>query len=487
MIRKIHHEGRVMAGQSTEPALRAKLQEVEARLRRGGGPLTLYVQRAQLLDRLGRPDEAANAYAEALQRDPNHFGARNDLALLLYRQGRRGDALVLFAEGVERHPTSSVAHANFGFVLLKGRDLERARTAYETAVRLDPSNAEAQRGLAAVRSQLGEVVEAPAAGGTSLVTIPYRGTGTPIDVLLLVTLGAGNVAAERFLDERVFATTKLTVELHTGPLPPHAIVFNAVGDADSAGAALTKVAALLAGERGVVLNPPAAVAQTGRLANAERLRGIPGVRTARTALLPRAALAGPDGAALLAQHGFTFPLLLRTPGFHTGANFELVAAARELSVVASILPGEELLVLEYVDTRASDGSWAKYRAMLIGGRVFPLHLAIGAQWKVHYFSAEMAERPEYREREQRYLDDVAATLGPAATAALAQIGAALGLDYAGVDFGFTPAGELVVFEANATMVVVPPGADERWSYRRAAIERVSEAVRAMVVARAARP
>jgi tetratricopeptide (TPR) repeat protein len=475
-----------MTGQPTEPALRAKLQEVESRLRGGGAPLTLYVQRAQLLDRLGRLDEAANAYAEVLQRDPNHFGARNDLALLLYRQGRRGDALVLFAEGVERHPNHAVAHANFGFVLLKGRDLERARSAYETAVRLDPSNAEAQRGLAAVRAQLGEAIEASAAGGASLAAIPYRGTGTPIAVLLLVTLGAGNVAAERFLDDGVFATTKLTVEMHAGPLPPHGIVFNAVGDADSAGPALAQVAALLADERGPVLNPPAAVAQTGRLANAERLRGIPGVRTARTMLLPRAALVAPDGAALLAQHGFTFPLLLRTPGFHTGAHFELVASARELSVVASVLPGEELLVLEYVDTRAADGSYAKYRAMLVGGRIFPLHLAIGAQWKVHYFSAEMAQRPEHREREQRYLDDLPATLGPAATAALGEIGAALGLDYAGVDFGFTAEGELVVFEANATMVVVPPGADERWSYRRAAIERVGDAVRAMVIGRIGR-
>ena len=89
--------------------------------------------------------------------------------------------------------------------------------------------------------------------------------------------------------------------MHAGPLPPHGIVFNAVGDADSAGPALAQVAALLADERGPVLNPPAAVAQTGRLANAERLRGIPGVRTARTMLLPRAALVAPDGAALLKQ------------------------------------------------------------------------------------------------------------------------------------------------------------------------------------------
>ncbi|HTW82614.1 MAG TPA: tetratricopeptide repeat protein [Candidatus Sulfotelmatobacter sp.] len=444
------------------------------------------VQRAQLLDRLGRSDEAANAYADVLAREPDHFGALNDLALLLYRTGRRGDALMLFADAVQRHPGNAVAHANFGFVLLKGGDLERARASYESAVRLDPGNVEAQRGLATVRAQLGEVVAA-AGAGTSLVTVPFTGNGTPVSVLLLVTLGAGNVAAERFLDPRVFATTKLTVELHEGALPAHEVVFNAIGDADSAGPALARASALLDGDRAPLINPPADVALTTRAGNADRLSGLPGVRTARTALVPRAELTGPDGAAALERRGFVFPLLLRSPGFHTGQHFEYVAAGRELAVAAGALPGEVLLAIEYVDTREPGGSYAKYRAMLVDGHLFPLHLAIGRQWKVHYFSAEMAERPDYREREQRYLDDMAGTLGPAATNALASVGAALALDYAGIDFGFTPSGELVVFEANATMVVVPPAADERWEYRRAAIARVGDAVRGMLIGRAALP
>ena len=121
------------------------------------------------------------------------------------------------------------------------------------------------------------------------------------------------------------------------------------------------------------------------------------------------------------------------------------------------------------------------RFNLVGGRVLPLHLAIGAQWKVHYFSAEMAYRPDYREREQRYLDDPVGTLGAGVIAALERVGAALGLDYAGIDFALGPAGELVVFEANATMIVVPPGADARWAYRRPAVERVDDAVRALLV------
>ena len=56
----------------------------------------------------------------------------------------------------------------------------------------------------------------------------------------------------------------------------------------------------------------------------------------------------------------------------------------------------------------------------------------------------------------------------------------LGLDYGGIDFCLDPQGNVVVFEANATMIILPPLADERWSYRIAPVERVQRAVREML-------
>jgi len=41
-------------------------------------------------------------------------------------------------------------------------------------------------------------------------------------------------------------------------------------------------------------------------------------------------------------------------------------------------------------------------------------------------------------------------------------------------------GDLLLFEANATMVVNPPEPDERWAYRRPAVERIFAAVRRML-------
>jgi hypothetical protein len=66
--------------------------------------------------------------------------------------------------------------------------------------------------------------------------------------------------------------------------------------------------------------------------------------------------------------------------------------------------------------------------------------------------------------------------------ALARIQAILGLDYAGIDFGLSATGDLLLFEANATIMVNPPEPDQRWAYRRPAVERIFAAVRRMLTA-----
>jgi hypothetical protein len=72
-------------------------------------------------------------------------------------------------------------------------------------------------------------------------------------------------------------------------------------------------------------------------------------------------------------------------------------------------------------------------------------------------------------------------------AALAEIQNILGLDYAGIDFGLNAAGDVLLFEANATMTVLPPDRDRRWDYRREAVQRIEEAVRKMLIEKARGP
>ena len=103
---------------------------------------------------------------------------------------------------------------------------------------------------------------------------------------------------------------------------------------------------------------------------------------------------------------------------------------------------------------------------------------------MHYFTADMADDASHRAEDAAFLDDMSKAIGAKAMAALERIAGVLGLDYAGIDFGIGRAGEVLLFEANATMVVNPPDPDPRWAYRRDAVSTILDAVRAMMISRA---
>ena len=76
------------------------------------------------------------------------------------------------------------------------------------------------------------------------------------------------------------------------------------------------------------------------------------------------------------------------------------------------LPGEDLTVLSYLDARGLDGKVRKYRVMMIDGGLYPLHVAISSHWKIHYFTADMADHPEHRAEDAEFLENMAGVLGP---------------------------------------------------------------------------
>ena len=305
-----------------------------------------------------------------------------------------------------------------------------------------------------------------------LTTLPYRGARPPIRVLLLVSAAGGNTPTASLLDEQVFQTSVLVTEYYDVKvaLPAHDVVFNSIGDADICAEGLEAACAVLRHTSRPVINHPLAVFKTGRASNAERLRGLPNVITPRMATVPRRALAGPDAAAVVTAHGFAFPLLLRVPGFHTGRYFTRVESPESLAAAAGELPGDNVWLIEQLDARDGEGLFRKIRVMIVDRKLYPLHLAISRDWKVHYFRADMAESADNRLHDRAFLDDMAGFIGPRGMAALERINAALDLDYGGIDFAVDAAGDILFFEGNATMVMAPLGPDEKWAYRRPAFE-----------------
>jgi hypothetical protein len=442
------------------------------------------LERARGLVAKGEDEAAKHSYLDVLRLDPTHLSALNELGTLAYAGGFRSAARTAYLQAVRHHPGDKMARVNLANLQYEESDSAGAALHYQAALRIDPQFPEAHQGMARILSAAGD--EAGAAAhwrkgfeGHAVVSKPYRGSGTAVPLLVLVSTRGGNVPTQLWITHRHFAVTAIYVEFYdpATPLPPHALVVNLIGDADICAQALDRAEEISARTRAPTINPPARVRVSGRAENARRLGALPGV------VAPAIETLAPS--AILASVDLRFPLLLRRPGFHTGQHFTRVENRDGLAPALASLAADELFVIQYLDARGHDGMARKYRVMFVDGVAYPLHLAISSDWKVHYFSAAMAQNAAYREEEKRFLEDMPTVLGKRAMLALREICTVLGLEYAGIDFAVSADGSVLLFEANATMVVFPPGPDPLWDYRRQAIDTVLEAATRMLLSHAA--
>ncbi len=438
------------------------------------------LKRARTLAAMGVDEAAKAAYLEILRSDPTHFDALTELAALAQASGHRSAARSAFMQAAQHHPRQPLGRVNLGNALADDGECAAARAHYQAALDVAPDYAPAHQGMARVLAEFGDPAEEHwrrGFMGHSVHKRRYRGAGVGVPLLLLGSARGGNVVTQNWIDDRVFAVTAVYADFHDTAqmLPEHRLVVNAIGDAELCGEALERARVILASTSAPVINAPEAVLNTSRDANAARLAGIEGVLAPVTERTTQ--------AALRASWSLDFPLLLRTPGFHTGRHFLRVTDRDGLEAALDCLPGGDVLAIEYLDARGMDGLWRKYRVMCIDGALYPLHLAISADWKVHYFTSAMADSPEHRAEERRFLEDMPGVLGAVAMQALAHIAATMGLDYGGIDFALTPDGRVMVFEANATMVINAADCAPIWEYRRAPLAHAQMAARWMLLKR----
>ncbi len=492
MIRDATSTAPLDAGPSSPATPRsARLCELDRALERDPEAVAARFERAGLLREAGLFEAAKRDYLDLIRRNPTDFGALNDFGTLAFKAGYREAARSLFGEAVRHHPDNANGHVNLATLLFLTGERAAARAHFEAALAIDPGHIHAHRGMGNLLAAAGDAAGARAHRDQGfkndfLTELPYRGEGAPIAVLLLVSAMGGNIPVGSILDEHKFQTTVLVTEYcdRNMPLPPHDLVFNSIGDADLCGEGLDAAQAVLERTSRPVINRPLAVRQTGRHANAERLGGLPDVVVPRMQRLPRRSLAGAGAGEAVAAAGFGFPVLARAPGFHTGIHFIRAETPAELAAAAANFPGDDVWLIEQLDARNVDGRFRKFRVMIVDRKIYPLHLAISKNWKVHYFRADMAQSAENRRKDAAFLDNMASVVGQRGMAALHRIAATLDLDYGGIDFAVNGAGEILLFEANATMVMIPLAADAKWDYRRPAFDKVFAAVRAMLTDRA---
>jgi tetratricopeptide (TPR) repeat protein len=352
---------------------------------------------------------------------------------------------------------------NLGTVFLRAGEIGTAEAWFRDALRRNPDLVEAHQNLAALLQDTGRPEEAHFHRERAFRHAPLRVEMAPQAerrVLVLSGAGSGNVPIENLLPRRSVTRIKLFVEYATAAdwaaLPDHDLVFNAIGDAD-----LTPPGPWqdnLRKTHRTVLNPPENVARTRRDKLPELLDGISDIVVPR--VIRRTNAAEPVN--------LKFPVLMRPLGAHGGEGVALATSA------AAIAPGEAYLT-EYHDYRGADGYFRKYRVIFIGGVPYPYHLAISPHWLVHYFSADMQEAAWKRTEEAQFLLSPETVLGARGMRAIAAIGGRLGLDYAGVDFTLLPDGQVLVFEANATMVVHLDDCPLMFDYKHQAVPRIFSA------------
>ena len=396
---------------------------------------------------LERLNEAEHALRRACALDPGCRQAQANLGSILVQQGRLADAEAPCRAALALDPGLVSAHQNLSSVLAE----------------TDPAAARAHRDAAYRRQQV--FVEAA-------LRPRHR-------VLLLSAADAANVPLHHLMPRAEITAIRWYFEYATPgqphALPSHDLVFNAVGDPDLAPPFRPDIAAWLRMQGPRVLNDPARVASLRRSDLPALLAGLPGV------VVPPVFRHDPARGRLadaVAAAGMAYPVLLRPLGSHGGQDLRKIDDAVGLAAQAERIA----YVTEFADFASADGWHRKYRVIFVAGQPYPYHLAIAPTWLVHHWTSGMERDPARCAEERRFLADPEAAIGAGAMAALAQIGARLGLDYAGVDFSLTPDGQVLIFEANATMLVHPEPVG-CFAYRNPAVQAIQRAFMAMLDAR----
>jgi tetratricopeptide (TPR) repeat protein len=412
--------------------------------------------RGQLYEKQGKFDEAAAQYERAVALKPDCTGPLMRLAMLHVVSERHREAAECYRQVLAMEPDSVFAAINMaGALETDGRLVEaklyRDRVPHPLELLIQP---------------------APE---------PVRA------VLVLGNGGKGNVPLEALLPAQT--TTRITwyVEYATaaqaGSLPAYDVAFNAIGDADVIEDSAAWVNALHA--QRPVLNRPDAVLRTRRDRMPALLGDLPGLVVPPVVRLLRAALNEGDIEGRLAEAGIPCPVLVRPIVSHGGERMMRLDTPAQLPALKPPV-ADAYYFTAFHEFRSTDGYYRKYRVIYVDRIPYAYHLAISPHWVVHYFSADMLAEPWKRDEERAFLEDPAAVLGPRAMAAITAIGQRLDLDFCGIDFSILPDGRVLVFEANATMLVHLRDPVEAFAYKHAAVPAIFTAFDAMLDRHAAR-
>ena len=439
----------------------------------------------------GSAQDAIALYLQALKLNPAHWPSRTNLAQAVMATKQYLVARALLTELAEERPHDGKIRHQLGKACFELDDIDAAIGHFEAAVAINADDAESLYWIGGIRQKLGNIEAAQAAYVAAARIQPLirrSAAKSPADfrVLALYAPFAGNTPAEYLFKDAAYDTDTYALldssEPDAASLGEADVVVNLISDADQAGAVLPLAARLVARLGKPVINDPGKIQRTTRDAVAELLPGIAGCRIPQ--ILRLAAASDVSIPALQARLSFSFPVLVRPAGTHGGDDFEKIGDVAELASFLAQRPDSDHYVIEYIDYASADGYFRKYRFIFVSEEILPYHLAIGNEWKVHHVSTDMANQPWMQQEEAMFLANPGAIFDASHDQALRTVRERIGLDYFGIDCGLDAAGNLIVFEVNASMLVHDDNAD--YPYKDPFVRAIKQAFDAMLRNRAGR-
>jgi Flp pilus assembly protein TadD/glutathione synthase/RimK-type ligase-like ATP-grasp enzyme len=439
------------------------------------------------LHEAGRLEEAGVAFDCAQVLAPTNAILCSNIGELRFTQKQPDAALEQFDRAVALDPSLVEAWCNKGIALTDLDRPDEAVAALSTALALQPDHIQAHLRMALALDALRRPEEAAkhrheAARLRRVLVEPCTGPKVEARILFLCGSGRGDVPIEYIFDRSRFDRTLVFLTSPgAGPAPgspfddiaPYDVAFCTIADADRGTDDLDRAAALPI----AMLNRPDRVAATRRDRLPELASGIPGLAVPPTWRVDR------EDLPRYLEHVVTQPLLIRPVGSHGGTDLALIREASELSEFLKPLPYRTFYLTEFRDYRSSDGFYRKYRFIFVDRQVYAYHLAIMDDWKVHYWRTDMARQEWMKREEEAFLADWTVVFPRGAKETLATLAQRLDLDYGGIDCGLTPNGEIVLFEANAAMLVHLDDDPEDFAYKHRYVPPIRAAVSTMILSR----
>lgn len=369
-----------------------------------------------------------------------------------------------------------------------GVDLRPIWDALVARVTADPYDTGALLDLSNLLQLTGQREEGLQAQGHALaLNQVYERAGHTDGIRLLAFVKAGdfmtNTPLDFLLKDSSATLIQIYVDDHTPlpPIPDHDVAIVAIGEADDSHPVLARLENDLKGWPRPVLNrKDRAIIDLSRSTVSDLFAASSHVIAPKTLRLARQGLHEIAAGRADLDPALSWPLLIRPVGSHAGNNLEKITGPQTLTAYLHGFDSPHAYVAPFLDYASPDGRYRKYRIALIGKRPYLSHLAISDHWMVHYLNAGMSESQAKRDEEAQAMTHFDEAFALRHKAALHELCTLIDLDYFAIDCAETADGKLLLFEADAAMIIHAMDEPNLFPYKRPQMKKLFGAFQALL-------